>query len=1704
MNQTQLRQYTEKRGYRWCALAIILASTLAMNGCDDKDKDDNAAVSTEKTQNTATADTPKAETAVKQTAPAASETTKTDNQKTPTNSKTAPNTALNNQAIRDKLATRFAGKEMSVLDASELQRDGASTMVVTFSVPLDPDQKFDDVIHLVDTKKGKLEGAWELSDNLMELRFRHLPPSTELNLTVDSKLKAINEQTLNTEFSQKLTTEEIFPSVGFTSKGSLLPLEAIEGLPIIALNVKQVDVNFFRVKEEQLAPFLAQWENRSNLSNWESDELLSQADLVYSGRFELETEKNTRENVLLPLKKIDQLKKSGVYIAVMQQAGKYAYTVPATVFTFSDIGLSVHSSLNNLDVFTQSLNNGSALNNVEVRLLDEKGNLLTKAQTDKQGHATLEKSDKARLLIAIRDGQTSMIDLRKPALDLSEFDIGGPQGYSKQFFAFGPRNLYRPGETLIINALLRDGDGKPIKDQPVKVDVLKADGQVSRSMVWQPENGLYQLKWVIPEEEDTGTRSLRFDIGDGTPRFYEFQVEDFMPERMALDITGTKGILLSDKNATFSLQGRYLYGAPAADNRIQGQIFVKSSREAVTKLPGYEFGAAKDENFNRLLDEFELSLDAQGKGELTVDSERYAELKSPINIVLQASLLEAGGRPVSRRFQQAVWPATHLTGIRPIFTKKEVYDYRSDKYKAGYSVDDNSMAEFELVYADQDGNKLPADNLKVKLIYERHDYYWRWSNSNGWESGYNEKDLQMDEQTVNIAKDGTAKVKFPVEWGAYRIEVVDPKTELTSSLRFWAGASWMDNTAGTGAVRPDQVKLKLDKDAYLPGEKVKLNIVAPHAGKGYVLLESSNGPLWWQEIDVPEKGLDVEVPINKAWARHDLYLTSVVIRPSDSSKQATVKRAVGILHLPLQDKNRRLDITLDSAQKIRPNQDLKIRIKANPTDAQPLPEKINVLVSAVDTGVLNITDYKTPDPYTAFLGRKRYGVDQYDVYGQLIEGEGRLANLRFGGDGGDENALSRGGKKPLTEVQIIAQQAAPVILNEQGEGEVSLPIPEFNGEVRLMAQAWTADKFGSQESKVVVAAPVVTQLSSPRFMAGGDSALLSLDLTNLTDDTQSMTLNYSVSGLVDLDGVESKTVSLNKGERTQIQIPVKAKQGFGQGEFSLSIFGITVPNEEIKPYKNTWKIGVRPAYPAQTLHYANTLKDGESWRMPPEALAKFNESTLEGELLLTSLPPLQISRYIKELFAYPYGCLEQTVSGLYPSLYSTEKELKQLGVKTQTDADRKAAIEKGIAHLLSMQKTEGGFALWDAGGREEYWLTAYAADFLFRASQQGYAVPADALKRANDRLLRYLQDKNLINFEYVVNQDAARFSARAYAALVLANQQKAPLGELRRLALETNESGSGLALVQLGIALKLMGDNSRADSLIAEGITTKRKYEFGLGDYGSAIRDQALIIALLSENNLETQARDAGVVTLSDDLIGREWLSTQESNSLYLAGRSFIDVAEQPWEVVINRQVPPINSDRAINETLTASQLQEGLALSNRGGTTIYSRMNVTGYPKTTPAPYSNVLNVQRSYYDLKGNRVNPDRLQSGEMLVVKLEVSADREVPDALVVDLLPAGLEAENQNLVSSSASLSDSATNLQEFIDDMSVANIKHLKYRDDRFVAAVAVDNSRPVTLLYLVRAVTPGSYQVPPPQVESMYVPYWRAIGASATKIDVVP
>ncbi|MDR3324117.1 MAG: hypothetical protein LBS89_07935, partial [Zoogloeaceae bacterium] len=848
------------------------------------------------------------------------------------------------------------------------------------------------------------------------------------------------------------------PLIGFASKGSLLPTRLAEGLPVVTLNVDEVEVEFFRVREDRLTHFVSSFGASNRLRT--GHDLKTDAELVYGGRFKLAVRENTRETVLLPIRDLKPLQQPGVYYAVMRNRGEYAYALSATMFMLSDLGVSTHRYKNRLAVFAQSLDSGKALAEVELSLLDEKSQTLASAKTDAQGRAELPQNPKAHLIVAKQGENTSLLRLNTNALDLGEFDTAGDLPGPLQFFVFGPRDLYRPGETILLNALLRDADGHMASRQPVTVEVFQPDGTRKNRFSWKPDtDGFYQYQLKLSKGDPTGTWQVVCNLGDAKHKtVYEFKLEDFLPERMALELKANDAPLAMDAQPKFQINGRYLYGAPAAGNRVLGNLFVRPLRDAVPALAGFEFGSIRETVENAEIALPDISLDNDGNATITPDNE-WATLHSPLQLVYQASLQESGGRPVTRRVRQAVWPAEHIPGIRLLFEDHALT---------------NSMAEFEIVMADAQGQKLEAKGLNVRLIREQRNYFWSYYDGD-WQSRYAEKVYTIAEDQIDIAADGIAKIAFPIEWGSYLIEVEDPQTKAISSRRFWAGYSWQYGENSQDYSRPDQVKLALDKAAYIEGNVATVTVTPPAAGSGYLMIESSEGPLWWQEVDVPAEGKQFEIPIAKEWARHDLYISAMIVRPGERKTYSTPKRAVGVLHLPLDRQARKLALTLSAPEKMRPNQPLVIRVKAQSAGGAS-PASTRVLVSAVDLGILNITRYQTPNPYDRFFARKRYEVDQFDVYGQIIEaGQNRHAKLLFGGDAD----LDAGGKRPDTTVQLLALQSAVVTLDEQGEGEVRLDIPDFNGSVRVMAQAWNDNQFGADEAVTVIAAPLVAELAAP-------------------------------------------------------------------------------------------------------------------------------------------------------------------------------------------------------------------------------------------------------------------------------------------------------------------------------------------------------------------------------------------------------------------------------------------------------------------------------------------------------------------------------------------------------------------------------------------------------------------------------------------------
>ena len=1592
--------------------------------------------------------------------------------------------------IQAQVDTDFAGVEPTVLDISERSYAGGNALAVTFSVPLDPRVKHDDYLQVSTDKAGLIEGAWVLSTSGKIAYFPNIDPKKIYKVQVYQGLQAGNGEVLKQTVSQTVSTRDIQASFSFASQGSFLPMGLHSGLPVVTVNVPQVDVNFHRVKPDRLQQFLTYTQNNRYGNRYSMRYLEQETELVYSARYQLDAPKNKRRELNLPVQDIAALEQPGVYMAVMSEPGTYYNNVQMTWFSVTDIGMHVRAYKDRYDVYISSLKTAKPLKGVQVIWVNSGGAQIGSAESTPEGLASLPKPrSRGGYLLAQQGGSISLVPLNNAALDLSDFDLGSRPQLAHELFIYGPRDLYRPGETVQLSALLRNADGRLGKAVPLQSNIKRPDGQVAKAFSWQPQGqSYYDHQFDLPQDAQTGEWQLQVQNIDGGTTNYAFKVEEFLPERMKLSFNPGQ---TAEQQAQFfgakqavniNMLGEYLYGAPAAGNRLEPTVRIRPKRDPIAHLKGYQFGDVNEDQLrqNYTLDSVKLS--SSGLAKVKIES-RWQNAKSPVEVTLLASLFESGGRPVTRRHTSTIWPKPAMIGIRPSFKDQDP--------------EANSRVSFDIVRVNAQGHKLNADSLEVQLIREDRRYFWEYSASQGWHYEYSDREYAELNKSISIKAGEAASIDAAVEWGAYRLEVRDPEHGTTSSIRFHAGGDWyrywQRNELADQAARPDKVSLALDKQHYLAGDTAVLSMVPPTAGEALVLVESDR-PLFIQRISLPKEGGKLKIPVDKSWNRHDLYISVVQLQGAQQRNASiTPKRSFGLIHLPLNRELRKLDVEIHSAEKILPKQKYIAKVEVKNIQKH---SKVKLTLAAVDVGVLSISDYKTPDPFSYFFEPRRYQIDSRDMYQKLIAlNDNPLAKQRFGGDA----ELSRGGKKAQAEVQIVSLFSGVVNVDAQGLAEVPLDIPDFNGRLRLMVVAFNDDSYGSAEREMTVAAPLVTQLAMPRFLAMGDESTFAVDIHNLTDQPQELDVQLSADGPVKLTA-EAQQLVLKAGEKATLIYPVQARYSTGRSQIQLDVQGV-----QDYPVSRDWGIHVRPAYPALTQTRQAWLKPGEGFELEQSAFVGMLPESIQAVVKLNNSIDLNMRKQMDALLRYPYGCLEQSISSTYPWLFASEKNLQQMGLQNKTPKHRIDSIEHGLQRIAKKQLANGGYGLWTNKDSEAQWLTAYAGDFLIDARAQGVEIGKEQYNKTMQRLEDYVSKRNG-SFGHPWSDYAGHYSFayRAYAAYVLSRHNKANLGKLRSLLKHDSEhTRSFLPLVHLGLALHNQGDSQLGNEVLDKAFTLSRGDRY-YADYGSDIRDTALAVHLLLRHQLRIdKARELGV-ELVDKVQQRSYLSTQERNSLFLAGLALETHFAQQWQadMTLKGTIETLKYTGSFAQKYDYSDLQEGISIVNQGKGDLLVDIDFQGHGTTPPKVHSaQNLSISRDYFDTKGKMIDPSELIVGDLVLVRLQLGSAWRAPDVMIVDLLPAGLELENQNL--------NHAIKLDEIQFDQKPVSywrgqtkIVHQEYRDDRFVAAVDVAYQRNNYLFYLARAVTPGVYRVPAPFVEDMYRPEDRAVGATLDSITV--
>jgi len=892
------------------------------------------------------------------------------------------------------------------------------------------------------------------------------------------------------------------------------------------------------------------------------------------------------------------------------------------------------------------------------------------------------------------------------------------------------------------------------------------------------------------------------------------------------------------------------------------------------------------------------------------------------------------------------------------------------------------------------------------------------------------------------------------------------------------------------------VKLALDRTGYRAGDTMQVTVTPPHAGKGLLLVESDR-LLYVHAIDA-RAGSTFSIPVTGDWERHDVYVTALVFRGGSAASKVTPARAVGVAHVPMARADRKVAVGLSTAKQAAPGETLRVTVAAPALAGQTA----HATVSAVDLGIVNITRYPVPDAHAHFFAQRRLGVDAYDMYGRVIESlDGGTARMRFGGDVGLE-ALPQA-RRPTARVQTVDLFSGPVRLDAKGNATIPLRLPDFNGTLRVSTLVFGDGAYGRRDADVLVRAPLVAEAGMPRVMAPGDRATVTLDLANFTG--RAGDFRVRVEGIGPMRVEEgTREVALAADGRTTLAFPLRALDGHEVAKVRVRVDGpgVAVDRSHDLPVRAPWP---------QVLRSRSLVLDPLAPVVLDPALAEgLLPGSVQARLGLDATPPIAFAAALDGALRYPYACAEQTASKGYAALVLDAPTAAAWGMSPLPADERRERMEGAIGRLAALQADSGHFAMWGGSDRTSPMLTPYIAEFLLDAREAGFDVPEAMLQRALARLSEDL----LSDGQQFYGQDERahlRLAYRAHAGYVLARVNRAPLGTLR--AIHDGERGAArgpMPLAHLGLALSLQGDARRGGEALDAAFAWTGDRTRWLGDYGTPLRDAALMQALVRRHDLATPARTAGIRRVGAELDARRkarWfhLSTQEQAAIARLGRGLGASSDRGFSATLRVD----GVDEAIGPVARFSRgfghaaLVAGVRLVPEGRAPLYVGMDVAGIPRAAPAPDDSVLRVERRWYTTDGKPWTPRPLREGETLVARVTLTADRDMPDALLTELLPAGLEVENMNLGEAStwADVVVDGIRLDERGD---AADLVHEEFRDDRYVAALRLDAGQAADVFYLVRAVTPGEYTVPPPLAEDMYRPELRGVGhARPARLTVV-
>ena len=1375
----------------------------------------------------------------------------------------------------------------------------------------------------------------------------------------------------------------------------------------------------------------------------------------------------------------------------------------------SDIALTARLGDDRLLVWATSISTAKPLAGARVVVVSRSNAVLGETVAGEDGVATFplrpdRKDDTPLYVTATLGDDTSYLDLEDSSSETDSKlpsalpdDTRHPGDEAYEAFVYAPRDIVRPGETLPVKAVFRDMRGRLPGTFPVALRLVRPDGrEAAATNAVLSALGTAEASFAIARDWPTGRWRVSATLPGPADEADELgglsvKVEEIVPPQIKVAVEpASKGPLAPGSDAAATLRADYLFGAPAAGLSYEARIRFEATPFAPKGWDGYRFGdKARDEGLLRYISLGRNALDDAGRATLTAAVPADFTPPSAATAVFSATVYQPGGRSVSAWATSPVAPVPWYVGLRRA---------------ADGELEEGGSAYVDVALVAPDGSPL-ATNLALQVSLERIDTTWNWRrNDNGdwtWERHVDIHPVAEAARALDVEGGrATLSQTFPRD-GEYRLRVADPGTGASTTLDFHValpGRSW--RPAGADGT-PFAVSLATDRDAYAPGELVTLSVKAPFAGRALLTLEG-DGEWRHRVVELAEAETTLQFPVDDPDVP-SLRATLTVVRPDEAvpagedAALPKVLRAAGSVLVRVVRPERALDVALDAPAEMLPCG--KLAVSARVLSGGRPEAGAEVTFAAVDEGICSLTSFRTPDPLAWANAPRWRHVGQFDIFRRLLPRFGKGRAVADSHIGGGSAALLSQRLNPLgraNRFRLVALWSGTVATDTNGVARAEFDVPEFAGSLRVMAVAVGAARYGSATGKVLVRRPVTVVPTLPRFVAPGDVFDATVEFHNTTDRRALLRFEAAAVAGVPVEGGVAETLLLKPGQNAARTLRFRAARETGVATFLFRV--ADGARSGAAPYEERVELPVRPAASYETRSVHGILRPGEAFRAADAAGGPLIGAT--ASLSCAAHLGAELGPALDYVVRYPYGCLEQTVSGAFPLLY-----LRDLAGGIRPDLFRSTLsreyVDAAIARVAAMQRLTGGFTFWMHGDGEIYrWGSLYATHFLVEAKKAGRPVPAETLRAALDHVCALLSNTALDDTRE--NQEL-----RAYAAFVatLGGREAAARPWTARL-FERRANLSRYARACLAAALLSGGRPADATTILGEGDPLAAPDDEGR-DFGellnSPVRDLALVLSV--QCDLDPDAPLAAEA--AERLLARRssrgcWDTTQENAMALMALGKYVRATLRAPEGA----APPAGEFRSSpRDDAAAFVLDKEFAwhgataaddavLRNTGDAPFRYVFTVAGIPAEPPvAEIREGLAVAREFLDARtGKSLNPRKdgtweFARGDLVAVRLVVSADAGADQVVVSDLLPAGLEIENPALATSEARPGW----MGKKEDD--AGWLRNRDIRDDRILLFSGPFSGRR-EYVYLARVVSAGEFTLPAVEAEAMYAPALRARG----------